>query len=153
MKLRWSPLLALALAPMLGALFPACDAEEDCPAGHEGCMCTEEFQCLDGLQCLSDYCVDPQSNASDGSGGGDSSSPSGSGSTNNVQACETFLDSLECAELPGGVMLLDCSVYESSTCDITDYLDCLTDNTTCTDGIADNTGWMECTSLVEDDCE
>jgi len=133
--------------PFLALVSPACDEESDCPAGHEGCVCTEEFSCLEGLECLSDYCV--SSNVSGGSGGNSGNSDDGNGdggSTNNVQACEAFVDSLDCG-LPDGA--LDCSSYAGVTCDLTEYLDCLADNSACTNGMLDPTGWVECVSLTE----
>ncbi len=146
MKTRILPLFSFALLPLLSLASPACDdAEGDCQAGLEGCPCTAEYQCLDGLQCLSEYCVDPV-----GSGG--SSDPSGGasgGSNDNVAACEGFIDGLDCA-IPGGDVALDCSAYEGVACDVTDYLDCLADNTACVDGAADVSGWIDCVALVED---
>lgn len=151
MRARSFPILGLSLVPLLALGSPACDDEEDCPAGYEGCPCTAEFQCLDGLACLSEYCVSSEANASGGSGGNstDPTDPSGAegGSTNNVAACEAFLDNLPCA-LPEGV--LDCSVYAEVACDVTDYLDCLTDNSSCTNDMIDVAGWANCVTLVED---
>ena len=151
MPRRFSPVLALLLSPLLGFLSPACDSD-DCPAGHEGCACAEEYSCLDGLQCLSEYCVAPAGSMAEGSDSHNSDNNSGNSSANNVAACEAFLDSLECAELPGGTPLVDCSTYQEVVCDISDYLDCLTDNTTCTDGVPDASQWADCASLATGDC-
>lgn len=144
---RRAPWFALLLVPLASFLSPACDSEEDCPAGHEGCVCAAEYSCLDGLQCLSEYCVDPNG------GGGGSADPAGSGggsgSTNNEAACQDFLDSIECG-FPGGVAPIDCSIYSQVTCDITDYLNCLSDNAVCTNDMLDASGWMDCLSLAED---
>lgn len=132
----------------MASLFPAaCDAEQDCPAGHETCVCAEDYQCLEGLECLSNRCVGPAGNT--GNAGGTSSDPSGDGNGNNVSACEDFVDNLDCA-LPGGPATLDCSLYEGVDCDLAPYLDCLSDNTTCADGMADLTGWAECASVATD---
>ena len=146
MRARSFPILGLSLFPLLALGSPACDDEGDCSAGSEGCPCTADFKCLEGLECLSEYCVSPNEGAATS---GNSTDPSGAegGSTNNVAACEAFVDNLPCA-LPEGV--LDCSVYAEVTCDVTDYLDCLTDNSGCTNDMIDVSGWGNCVSLVED---
>ncbi|MGH1343770.1 MAG: hypothetical protein ACRBN8_19595 [Nannocystales bacterium] len=149
MKIRSIPLLGLTLMPFLAFVSPACDEESDCPAGHEGCLCTEEFSCLEGLECLSEYCVSPSASGGDSNDGGTDADGDGDGdggSSNNVQACEAFVDSLDCG-LPQGA--LDCSSYAGLNCDLTDYLDCLADNSTCTNGMLDATGWVDCVSLSE----
>lgn len=149
-KLRW---FALVLVPLTSLLSPACDdAEGDCPAGHEGCVCTEDYECLEGLQCLSDYCVDPNSGSgadSNGSGGSPTGNGSGNGGNDNVAACESFVDSIDCA-FPGGAPPIDCAIYGESVCDITDYLACLESNTSCNNDMLDASGWIDCVSLVED---
>jgi hypothetical protein len=146
MNSRPVSLLGLILTPLLALASPACDDEDNCPAGQEGCVCAEDFQCDDGLVCLSEYCV---SSVADGSGGsGNASDPSGGGSSNNnVEACEAFLDNLDCA-LPEGA--LDCSVYTDVACDVTDYLDCLTENSACNGDMIDVSGWGNCISFVEE---
>lgn len=67
----------------------------------------------------------------------------------NVGACEDWVASMECGDYDYS-SVVDCSVYEDYNCDVADYFDCLTDNTTCDDatGVADMSGWTECTSLA-----
>ena len=149
MTARYLSLLGLALTPLLALVAPACDDEDDCPSGHEGCVCAEEYSCLDGLVCLSEYCVSSVADGGGSGGNANSSDPSGAdgGSNNTVQACETFLDNLECA-IPDGA--LDCSVYTEVACDVTDYLDCLTENSSCVGDMIDISGWANCISFVEE---
>ena len=65
--------------------------------------------------------------------------------TDNVAACEEWIESLNCGEYDFS-STLDCSIYESTECDISDYFDCLTENTECIDGVPDMTGWLSCLS-------
>jgi hypothetical protein len=51
---RWI-LPALVAAAMAGA---ACPAADECDVGGEGCPCTNDGTCLEGLACRSDVCVD-----------------------------------------------------------------------------------------------
>ncbi len=153
---RRTLLFAFLLAPVLGVVSPACDDEDDCPAGHEGCVCAENYECLEGLQCLSEYCVAPVGETNGGSGSNEGGNGNGNGDgTDNVSACQAFIDSAECAELPGGTAIIDCSIYAETVCDISDYFNCLADNTTCVDGFADTSQWMGCFELLDQDqgCE
>ena len=148
MTVRPLPLLLVLLLPM-ASLFPAaCDAEQDCPEGHETCVCAEDYQCLEGLECLSNRCVGPAGDSGNDSGGTSSDPSSGSNGNNggNVSACEDFVDSLNCT-LPGGDAALSCTTYEIIECDVSPYFDCLADNTSCADGMADLSGWADCASL------
>lgn len=142
--------LRAALASLL--LSPvACDSEQGgCTPGYETCACASEARCLDGLQCLSSRCVDPDftpdmSETSDvaGEGAEEESAP---GFDNEV-ACEALLDSLECTP-PGGVALIDCAGLGASVCDLSDYFECLADNTACNGGQLDASGWTQCMDLA-----
>ena len=124
----------------------ACGTDAECPAGSEGCPCTADYNCLTGLACLSEYCVDPQAAADDGpseEGGDSDSDPS---SFDNVAACEDWIDATDCS----GVELsdfVDCGGFAATQCDIASYFDCLTDNTDCSgDSPFDMSGWANCTS-------
>ena len=53
----------VATATLLGFLVgvaAACDpkADGECPSGSEGGECAADYECLDGLTCLSNFCVD-----------------------------------------------------------------------------------------------
>ncbi len=147
---RW----AAAVFAVAGLAVAGCGEDEpDCTQGYEGCFCTRDYRCLEDLVCLSERCVDPNAVAEepgDDSAGGGSSPGSGDdeGEGDNVASCEAFVDSWAC-EPPGGVMLLDCSVFESSACDVSEYFDCLADNTTCSGGMLDASQWISCTELAE----
>ncbi len=129
----------------------ACDGAQDgCTPGYETCGCAEEARCLQGLQCLSNRCVDLDvtPNASeDGDTGASDSRGETEQDFDNVSACEALLDSLECAP-PAGVALIDCTSFSASPCDISDYLDCLEDNTACNGEQLDPSGWSECVDLA-----
>ncbi len=70
-------------------------------------------------------------------------------SADNVASCESWLDAVSCGEYDFSTAV-DCSIYEDVECDISDYFDCLTDNTTCDEatGIPDTSGWTSCTDLA-----
>ncbi len=70
----------------------------------------------------------------------------------NVQACEDWLDAVSCGEYDFSTSV-DCSVYEYTECDITDYFECLVDNTVCDEktGVPDMSGWGACTEYAS--CE
>ncbi len=129
----------------------ACDGEQDgCTPGYETCDCEAEARCLEGLQCLSNRCVDPNASpdTTDDSDTAQSGALAESGEDfDNVSACEALLDSLECAP-PAGVALIDCASFGSSPCDISDYLNCLEDNATCNGDQLDASGWTECADLA-----
>ena len=65
------------------------------------------------------------------------------GGTDNVAACNDWLEASSCGETDFS-QFVNCSAYENTSCDISDYFDCLTTNTTCTDGVADTSGWSAC---------
>ena len=67
----------------------------------------------------------------------------------NVAACEDWVASMECGDTDYST-LVTCSSYSETTCDISEYFDCLSDNTTCDEdlGVADTTGWADCTDLA-----
>lgn len=67
----------------------------------------------------------------------------------NVAACEDWLDAVSCGSYDFSTAV-DCNLYEETLCDIADYFDCLTDNTSCDDtlGIPDTTGWASCSNLA-----
>lgn len=70
----------------------------------------------------------------------------------NVEACEDWLAATTCGDYDFSTSV-SCSVYEDYDCDVADYFDCLTDNTTCDEstGIPDVTGWADCATLAS--CE
>lgn len=127
---------------MVGSVAAVACAGDDCQAGNEGCPCTFDDRCLEGLACLSDYCVDP--NPQQTSGPGDSADGS---SVDNVAACEAFVDTVSCGDVDLS-QFLDCDIYADTVCDIADYFDCLSDNTSCTDGVFDNSQWPSCADLA-----
>jgi hypothetical protein len=145
----------------------ACDETgQDCQRGTEGCFCTEDYACLTGLVCLSEHCVDPDwtpeadsgvagsgdsADSADSSDGGDSADGDGSGdgdtAPDNVGACEGWIESAECGDYDWS-QSVDCSAYANLACDISDYFNCLNENTGCNDGIPDTSGWTECYALA-----
>jgi len=40
--------------------------------------------------------------------------------------------------------LVNCDIYKDAQCDLTGYFDCLTSNTSCTNGVSDTTKWSNC---------
>ncbi len=71
-------------------------------------------------------------------------------SPDNVGACESLAESLSCGSSDVG-QYLTCSSFEKYDCDIVDYFDCLEDNSSCEQGVADYTGWAACTSKLNCD--
>jgi|GEM_PF-2454377 len=69
------------------------------------------------------------------------------GDVDNVAACEDLIAELDCGGQDLG-QYVDCSAYASLTCDLADYLQCLQDEFTCTDGVFDASGWAGCVSLA-----
>lgn len=65
----------------------------------------------------------------------------------NAEACQAWLDDFECGTTDLS-QYLDCAVFEETPCDVSSYFACLTDNTTCSDGVADTTGWTDCISYA-----
>jgi hypothetical protein len=132
-------------------VFVACQSEQDCDRGTEGCPCHDGNVCLQGLVCLSSHCVDPNwtpgesgpsADSADGADGAD-----GSSSHDNVAACEALLADLSCGDFDF-TQIVDCSVYEGYVCDVTDYFDCLRDNIECVDGFPDTSVTQQCSSLA-----
>ncbi len=70
------------------------------------------------------------------------------GASDNVAACEAFVDSWEC-QVQGGVNPLMCDLYAETACDVSDYFNCLADNTTCSGDVLDASGWIDCAELAE----
>ena len=68
----------------------------------------------------------------------------------NVAACEDWLAAMECGDYDFSSST-DCSIYEETECDISEYFTCLTDNTSCDDatGVPDITGWSNCLDKAE----
>ena len=132
-------------------LLGACDGDQDeCTPGYETCSCAADARCLSGLQCLSNRCVDPNFSPDENEGPDTAASGSEGESEegfDNAVACEALLDSFECAP-PGGLALLDCASFDSSPCDISDYFECLADNTTCSGDQLDASGWTQCLDLA-----
>lgn len=75
-------------------------------------------------------------------------------SADNVAACESWLDSMECGTQDFST-LVDCEIYSPDTypCDVSDYFDCLTDEGSCDEdlGIYDAAGWTSCADLASCD--
>ena len=71
-------------------------------------------------------------------------------SIDNVAACERWVDTVSCGDFDFS-MLVDCDLYEDTVCDISDYFDCLSDNTECNDGVPDTQGWQNCAEEAECD--
>lgn len=69
-------------------------------------------------------------------------------SPDNAAACQDYIDkvnTLECYK--GAAFTFDCSIYDSTSCDIADYFDCLTENTKCNAmGQPDQSGTPSCAS-------
>ena len=68
----------------------------------------------------------------------------------NVSACENWVEALSCGDYDFGSSV-SCESYRNvTTCDISDYFDCLTDNTSCdtNTGIPDFSNWQSCTPLA-----
>jgi hypothetical protein len=82
--------------------------------------------------------------ADDGSAGDDGDGGDGGGA-GNVAACEAYVDSIDCGDVDLGSMVT-CADYEAVTCDVSEYFNCLADNTVCTDGQLDLSGWANCTA-------
>ena len=140
----------------------ACDREAECTPGTEACVCTQNGGCLPHLECISDYCVDPEwmppaadddgvaqdddqgvaEDEDDDASGADDEAP-----VDNVDACEAWVDAYECGGFDIG-QSLNCDLYADATCDLSDYFDCLTDNTSCTNGFPDTSGWPACVDLA-----
>ena len=68
----------------------------------------------------------------------------------NVAACEDWLAAMDCGDTDFST-LVSCDVYENTECDISQYFDCLAEETTCDDdlGVADTSGWLNCLEQAE----
>ncbi len=147
-----SPLAKLwRLGCLLLVVSSACDSDSDsCPDGSETCPCTVDYNCLNGLTCLSDRCVDvswtppaPQPDGPD--------DPNQTGSFDNVAACEAWLDSL--GDLQCGLEAfrasVDCELYAVTPCDLdgNGLFSCFSDNLTCQAGAIDPSGLATCGAL------
>jgi hypothetical protein len=160
----------LLFAAAIGALVAvACDEGSDCTPGTEACVCTSNGGCLPHLECISDYCVDPDwtppAADADGDEGGDdegiaegasaSADDDGdddeggddAGMHDNVGACKAWIANYDCGGFDIG-QSLNCDLYADTACDISDYFDCLSDNTSCTNGFPDTSGWADCIDLA-----
>ena len=88
-----------------------------------------------------------------------SSACGGGGAADNQAACEGWVQQVNSLECYMGSTQLDpgssCSSYGSTTCDISDYFDCLTANTQCMDvagmSLPDSSGTASCASLANCD--
>jgi hypothetical protein len=69
------------------------------------------------------------------------------GPVDNVGACEDWIDAYECGGFDIG-QSLNCDLYADAICDLSEYFDCLTDNTACTNGFPDTSGWSACVDLA-----
>ena len=104
------------------ASFVAC-SESDCTPGSEACVCNEG-QCLAGLVCLSDTCVQPGGSGGEGGGGGAGGSggaagmgglggmggAGGAGGRNNE---DPFAG---CIERPPGDTACGCNPFDPDSC-------------------------------------
>jgi hypothetical protein len=136
--LRLPALLAVGVSGVLLGL--ACD--DECTRGSEGCRCTGAGECVTGLACLSEYCVDAE-----GSADADDGSPADDGGAiDNVAACEDFIAAFQCGT-SDLAQFLPCDSYGMAACDLTAFFDCLADHTGCNAGTPDISGWMQCTDL------
>lgn len=138
MRAGWLPGLGLGVA--LGL---ACEVDEDCDPGAEGCPCAAAGACLTGLVCLSDYCVDPDWTPTGGAEGG----PDGGDAFDNVRACDELVDELSCGSADPG-MYVDCDLYAELPCDISDYFECARDNINCADGVLDVSKLVDCATFA-----
>ena len=70
----------------------------------------------------------------------------------NVDSCESWVASMECGTTDFS-SLVGCEAYEDYDCDVSDYFNCLSENTTCDEdlGVPDVLGWSECIALAECD--
>ncbi len=77
-------------------------------------------------------------------------------SADNVAACEGYVQQINSLECYSGAARLDpgstCGAFDDTDCDISDYFDCLTENTTCMSiggmSVPDPSGTASCQSLA-----
>ena len=128
----------------------ACGADDDdCTAGYEACPCASGT-CLDGLTCLSGYCVNPDWEPPVGEETAVAEADDDDSGFDNVAACEALLDDFDCGDVDLG-MYVDCDVYGPLPCYVADYFDCVNEEITCTDGVLDASTLMECVPLAQCD--
>jgi hypothetical protein len=92
---------------------------------------------------LSVHCGDDE----DTSGGRGNTQGTDAGSFDNQAVCQAWVDSMTCGNVDFS-QYIDCSIYANTPCDISDYFQCLTDNTVCNEawGAVDPSGWTRCQS-------
>lgn len=131
----------------LSFLLPlACDEQDDDSTPDDGLDSgAEEESASNGGEGSED---DGEGSEDDGEVADDGAGNEGDGASNNVAACEALVDDLSCGSTDFS-LYVDCSLYATVTCDISDYLGCLDDNFTCTDGIFDASQWSSCASLAQ----
>ncbi len=135
----------LSFLPLL--LLVACGDPEGSLSGE--CMDNIDNDDDGAVDCEDEDCSGSSDCSEQGTDPWDPGLPSGN---SNVQACEEWVEAVSCGEYDFSTSV-DCSVYEDSACDISDYFDCLTDNTICDEetGVPDMSGWGECTDYAS--CE
>lgn len=79
--------------------------------------------------------------------GSDETAESTSESTDNVSACQNFVDSIDCGSFDAS-SVVGCQQYEGYACDVSDYFDCLAEHFSCNGGIPDSSRWTACTALA-----
>lgn len=130
-----------------GPQLPTGTGEAPCYAGYEGCACTPEGLCLEGLQCLSDLCVEAvdgttstgaaeSSTSTSSTGDGSSSGIGESSSSTGPEPCDTDVPVCEMGGstlrtcVDGAWVESDCTdecaamAYDSGTCDATTEQSC-----------------------------
>ena len=65
----------------------------------------------------------------------------------NFVTCMEWLDSMECNGFDFGEFI-DCNTFAEWPCDLTDYFDCLADETVCEGDFPDVSGWANCEDLA-----
>ena len=146
------PLVASMIAGIV--VDTSCSEPSHCPRGGEACPCFEG-DCIEGLVCLSDYCVDPdwvppsteEESDDDNADDDDDDDDDDGGPVSNAAACEALLEDLTCGDFDFG-QLIDCSIYTDDTCSLADYFECLGDALACTDGAPDTAKIAECADLA-----
>lgn len=63
----------------------------------------------------------------------------GSAGADNVAACKSWVESAKCGAVDPSTQGVDCNAYENTTCDISEYFDCLTPKYSCVNGMYDTT--------------
>ncbi len=101
---------------------------------------------------LDGECMDNIDNDEDGAVDCEDEDCSGSSDCNfdNVQACQDWLDAYSCGEYDFSDSV-DCGLYSNYGCDVSDYFDCLTENTFCDEetGVPETSGWTNCTDYAD----